>query len=224
MPHLGAPGAWQLLVSSRYGLESLHSHHLDVELLYVQISWWASSFSCGNCSPSSKDIFRYLGPDTSYFRDWKGRGKTYWECDGPELLFFRSEILFYFLLSIFWQPPNGGWDPREEDQARPHSCTSLFGHVKCCLWPTGCLLLLLHCCTGWINISPSIPSHDTAPLKWERVLGVALVNLFSVTASVHQCTLADVWSIGGGGGIPLKEGVFLLTSGPLSFFTCCTSE
>lgn len=58
----------------------------DLQHLSVHISWWAPSFRCGNYS-LSLDIFRGPGPDTFYFRDWKGRGKKYWDVMVLSLIF-----------------------------------------------------------------------------------------------------------------------------------------
>lgn len=124
--------------------------------------------------------------------------------------------LHFLTTSKGWLGPTGGWSGQ---------ASSLYFFVcllQCCLLPTGWLLLLPDCRTGWVSISPYMPLCDTAPLKPEKLLGVALVNLYSRRPSVHPCTLADVWSIGGGRGIPLRKGdvSFNFRPSPISYMSC----
>lgn len=92
----------------------------------------------------------------------------------------------------------------------PHPCTSLFACFKHCLLPTGGIPLLP---TAVQNESTfpywSVLSHSSSEVR--EPLEVVLDHLYSGRARVHQCALAGVQSIGGGGGIPF------LTFGPLSF-------
>lgn len=184
----------------------------DLQNLSVHISWWAPSFRCGNYF-LSLDIFRGPGPDTFYFRDWKGRGKKYWDvmvlCFNFLGLRFPSRFFSPFFANL--QRANGAYG----------------GRIKPCLiLALVSLLSVAHRVPSTsppsaiqeIDISPSIPLCDTAPLKWER-LGIVLVHLYSGRTSVHQCTLAGViyWWLW---RKALKEGMLLLTLGPLSFLTC----
>ena len=71
------------------------------------------SFWCSNCSPSSKDIFRYPGPVTTYFRNWKGEekhiGNVMVMCFYFSGLRFSSSSFSPFLtISQEWLGPTGG--------------------------------------------------------------------------------------------------------------------
>lgn len=88
-----------------------------------------------------------LGPDTSYFRNWKGRGKNDWDvmalCFNFLGLRFSSVFFFFFPLHFLTTSkrqagPMGG--------GSGHAFSLYFS--VCCLWPAGCLLVLPNCCPG----------------------------------------------------------------------------
>lgn len=147
---------WKSLVSNDCWFQSHASQHLS-----VHISWWAPAFRCGNCSLTS-NIFRHPGPDTSYFRDWKGRGRKYWD-----VMVLCFKFLGLRFSSSFFSPFSANLQRAGRAYGR---------RIRPCLVPVLlCLLSIAHRAPSTsppsavqdIDISASILLCDTAPLKWE---------------------------------------------------------